>query len=302
MSNKFSILASIYGVLRDFAYYTLIPYISPPSYKFYFKETDITVLIPSDSLQLIDEIYTTLSYFKFYKGQPKTIVDAGAHCGLFALVGQHIFNPRLVISLEPSPLMFKYLIKNIRMNKLKNIIPLNKALWIKSKKVNFMIKGRWSGEASIISNIRDIRDITDVSYTVSTITMQDIINFMTRIINYDKIDFLKIDIEGAELPILILNNTWLDKVEHIVFEVHQSKYGIAGVKKLIKVLSDNGFNVTCCKIEFNYKKLLRKWLQLLKDNNYLLLFLYVMIKFFLGIFRRYKRFNLLIASKSKKYV
>jgi FkbM family methyltransferase len=123
------------------------------------------------------------------------IVDAGAHIGTFTISVSKIVGERgEVIAIEPEGNSFGQLTKNLELNKIKNVIPINIALSDFNGNKDFFVT-KESACSSFISNPdQQIVDKTNVKVKSLDSLLQEI--------NIDKIDFLKIDTEGAEPEIL----------------------------------------------------------------------------------------------------
>jgi len=72
---------------------------------------------------------------------------------------------------------------------------------------------------------------------VKTVTLPDVF----KAINADKIDFLKMDCEGSEYPILMDNRDLVKKIGFIALEWHNVK-GYK-VEDLVRFLKSNNFRV-----------------------------------------------------------
>ncbi|RUM57043.1 MAG: hypothetical protein DSY59_03385 [Persephonella sp.] len=139
------------------------------------------------------------------------IFDVGAHWGGFTvLFGKLVGKTGKVYSFEPSSINFRYLKKNICINNLKNIISIYKyAVGNKEKFIKLAIAESSSGHNSIVRGDISVKEYEEVKQ----ISLDNFIN--TNGIN--KINFLKIDVEGYELEVLKgfekslkkLNNFWL---------------------------------------------------------------------------------------------
>jgi len=147
-----------------------------------------------ESTLIAREIYLEQVYDRFYRLQNDDIVvDVGAHVGLFTLkVAKSV---KLAIAAEPHPLNYKLLTMNIVLNKLKNVIPVKLAL------------SNYSGRACLYLS----KDST--SHTLggwffrlrSGETLEVEVETLDRLIDelkVDKVTFVKIDVEGAELDVL----------------------------------------------------------------------------------------------------
>jgi len=137
---------------------------------------------------LINELrgYTLLNSIK--KGN--TIIDAGASDGFISCYfAKKVGKSGKVIALEPDPAFRKRLYKNIRLNKLKNIAVVPKALFNKNGKIAFDLQ---SSGASKISKNGFLK--------VETITLGSLIKDFK--LNKKKIKLIKLDIEGGELDVI----------------------------------------------------------------------------------------------------
>ena len=158
-----------------------------------------------------------------------TVVDIGAHIGVFAV--QASASSDTMICYEPHPRNFKLLQKNIAINALNNVKALRQAV---STERGF--KGLWVSERKSYGHPfyppngrRFIRTID-----VESVTLMDV--FCSN--GLDRIDFLKMHCEGAELDILTHTpQDVLDRVGAIVV-----KYARDGAK-IADVLIARGFVV-----------------------------------------------------------
>jgi len=121
------------------------------------------------------------------------VVEGVAFIGLYAmqlskLVGQH----GKVIAIEAIKENFDILKKNIESNHIKNIIPVNNALWNEKKKISFFRNSKQV--ASFTSELVDTKN----TYDVDANTLDNILEE----ININKVDFVRLQINGAELKAL----------------------------------------------------------------------------------------------------
>jgi FkbM family methyltransferase len=116
-----------------------------------------------------------------------TVVDAGAHVGLFSVRASRY--ARKVIALEPNPLNFSILQLNIARNAAANIFPLPAALWTSEGEAAFY-EGGFSHDGSIAWKRPSSR-------MVRTMSLEQLID------RHGHIGLLKVDIEGAEFEVLM---------------------------------------------------------------------------------------------------
>lgn len=182
-------------------------------------------------VRFIDEIVSQSAYNPeedFRIKDDFTVVDAGANVGAFTLyAAAHATNGK-IYSIEPHPKDFQRLEENVNSNKCHNIITINAALSSDSNGVifdNFMYRCIKTMEVKDKQNPNLCNSIT--------------INGLVEKYKINKIDFLKIDIEGFEFEVFT-DLSWLDRVKRISMELHP----FAGdVNQIIQNLRDKGFSV-----------------------------------------------------------
>ncbi|BFI73760.1 uncharacterized SAM-dependent methyltransferase SSO0838, FkbM family [Nanoarchaeota archaeon] len=144
------------------------------------------------------------------------VLDAGAFIGDFTLkIAKKV---KKVVSVEPLPWAFELLKKNVEINKLNNVILVNKALYDKD---GIKLKLENKGTGSKISESGDIE--------VETVTIDSLGEF----------DVVKMDIEGAEGIIIKEDSKWLDNVREIELELH----GKENIERIPKILKNKGFKI-----------------------------------------------------------
>jgi len=109
-------------------------------------------------------------------------------------------------------------------------------------KVTIFNNAIWT-EKSIVEYNKDIRtdafSINKELHTgsgINAVSIADIINDN----KLTSIDFLKMDIEGAEIEIFKADISWLQKVLSLNIEFHN--VSDVGLKRYVNLLQDNGFN------------------------------------------------------------
>ena len=140
--------------------------------------------------------------------EPEIILDIGANIGVETLRFNKLFPNSKIICVEPELNNYKVLLKNIE-NK-KNIISINKAIWNKVDKVS--IENNYFETSSQTFKISKKNGLSDV---VPTTTIKNIIDDH----KINKIDILKIDIEGSESVIFDDSAAeWIKSVNMIIIE------------------------------------------------------------------------------------
>ncbi len=132
-------------------------------------------------LNLNESVKEIQGYVKNYKIKPGDVVlDLGAYQGTFSVYASKIVGKSgLVIAIEPDKANFMVLKRNLKLNNCKNVLALNVGIW------NFfgMLNFKRIGPASLFGEGEDKLQVI-------------------RLNLFNNIDFIKVDIEGAEVEIL----------------------------------------------------------------------------------------------------
>jgi FkbM family methyltransferase len=141
-----------------------------------------------------------------------TIIDCGANAGYSTVYFLHAFPKALVIAIEPDTRNFKMLELNIRQYG-NRVIPVKKAVWSRSAHLRLLRgpEGKGTEWATIVRECRPGEKQDTEGNTIDSIIRSNEIN---------RIDIIKIDIEGAEKNIFLSRNDWIENVRGIAIEVH----------------------------------------------------------------------------------
>lgn len=124
----------------------------------------------------------------------EVFVDVGANIGYFTcLAGKLVGNSGLVIAFEPEPLNFRLLISNVKVNNLNNVICERLAVADFVGSAKLFLNPAEPGGHTLFPHVRNMKYCQ-----VSTTTLDHY--FATR--KLPEPDMIKIDVEGAELPVL----------------------------------------------------------------------------------------------------
>ena len=189
----------------------------------------------SDKLTIL-EVWKTKTYIDqdFNINKNDVVVDIGANIGAFSVLAARKASDGRVFAYEPNKKNYSLLLKNKSLNNLRNLLVFNLAVAGKNGHVNLFIS-KLNDCAHSICNA-DSKN----SVKVKSIRLRDIFAMN----NLKKIDYLKIDAEGAEYDILL--NTpakIIRKVDKIVLEYHDNLNHGHGYKDLKEYLEGNGFKV-----------------------------------------------------------
>jgi FkbM family methyltransferase len=126
-----------------------------------------------------------------------TVLDIGAHHGLYSLLAsRQVGKTGRVRSFEPSPRERKFLKKNLAINRCRNVQVESFALGSQTGKADlFLVDGREDGCNSLRP---PAGAITTSLVTVEVRSLDEYLE-QERI---EKVDFIKLDVEGAEIEVL----------------------------------------------------------------------------------------------------
>lgn len=163
-------------------------------------------------------------FFKVEKGD--IVINVGAWPGLFiSSIAHRSFK---IVAIEAEPSNFKELKEKLKV--FSNVIVINKAVWNCRKKMPFYIR-KFRGSHSLFPHV-NAREIM-----VEADTLDNIISDL----NLRRVDFLTMDIEGAELEALEGAKKLLSKIPKIAVAAYHVRNSEKTLKKVDGILIKNGF-------------------------------------------------------------
>ena len=182
---------------------------------------------PRGLLHSVDEIFNEQIYrFKTSSARP-LIIDCGSNIGLSILFFKLNYPSSRVTAFEPDPYIYKILNKNIESFALDDVVAINKGIWNKEEKLQFFSEKSLAG-----SFTTDFSGNNDTQL-VDTISLKSYLS--------QEVDFLKIDIEGAELEVLKDIKDSLSCVKQMFIEYHSLKSGEQELDVVLKIIKEAGF-------------------------------------------------------------
>jgi FkbM family methyltransferase len=173
-----------------------------------------------------------------------TVLDIGAHCGYYTRLFSNLVGPDgKVYAFEADPATYDYLARNIRLSRHQNVVIVPKAVADRRGTVEFFVM-TGTGKHSLYDTSRALGSFTvKERISVEATTIDD---FLAEHGNPD-IDFLKMDIEGAEPRALDGMTATLARLEDLsmVVELHPGTLHSGGVRpgELVKRLEVLGFRI-----------------------------------------------------------
>lgn len=168
------------------------------------------VRLKTSDLATYEKIFVRREYDFDLGSQPRVIVDAGANVGLAAVWYANRYPGARIVALEPESSNFRVLAANVA--PYPAIVAVQAALWKEDGEVVIVDPGlgHW---AFRIAAMRNAADAAPVAKAVS-------VDALMRAHGIDRIDLLKVDIEGAEVDVFGDPAAWIGDVDAIAIELH----------------------------------------------------------------------------------
>jgi FkbM family methyltransferase len=194
----------------------------------------VKFLDENDFRFLINEVFGNLSYiFSCKNDNAPRIIDCGSNIGLSVLFFKKLYPKAKITAFEPDPEAFDILSKNVKQNSLQDVVVHQCALTDYDGVIEFHKPPIRKG--SLLMSI----DAGRVSGTTISVPAKRLAPFIC-----DRVDLLKIDIEGAEegvLRDLYKSNVFIN-IDQLYLEyhhhIHHQKDTLSGV---LKILENSGF-------------------------------------------------------------
>ena len=181
------------------------------------------------------------TFFNQYDVPPKllpknaTILDLGSNVGYTIAHFKALYPSSRIIGVELDRDNYELCLKNVK--KYSNCRMFNAAIWTEDGSISY---GGTDEQSYAVggSGVEDKK--TAISLSIPT---------LLALCKVTHIDYLKMDIEGAEIPILRENPDWLDIVDSMRIEVHEQpgKKLSDSLEEIRRILTQRGF--TCSKDE-----------------------------------------------------
>ena len=187
----------------------------------------------TSDLPTFDQVFLGLEYNIDFTFQIERIIDAGGNIGLAAIYFANKYPNAKIISVEPEKDNFKMCLKNTK--NYNNVTSMQKAL-SNNNDQELYIKDSGLGSWAFTTVSKE--DSLPESNKVLTINIDEILNQN----NWDSVDIVKIDIEGAEKELFDSNyEGWIPKTKCIIIELHdRMKKGCS--KTFFKTISQYNFS------------------------------------------------------------
>jgi FkbM family methyltransferase len=207
---------------------------------------------PREVLHTYDEIFHKEMY-RFDTGNPHPVIlDCGANIGLSVIYFKKLFPGAELIAFEPDEANYALLMKNIELNGLQNVTVHKAAVWVKDGTITFeagasegssIADGAAApapGSAAGAGSAATLHDSAGATHPLIEVASMRLANLLAA---REKIDFLKMDIEGAEWNVLMDSADHLDKIDHMFIEYHGLTFETEKLAELLELFDRKHFQV-----------------------------------------------------------
>ena len=177
---------------------------------------------------------------RFLPKQGDIVVDIGAHMGRYTIISsKRVGTNGKVVAIEAHPGNFEMLNRNIKLNQLANVIPLNYAVYSKETKIKLYLPEEESGYTIYNTIMSNRAGIEDKFVDVNAQTVDYLLELNQ--IKEELINWIKIDVEGAEFEVLKGATNVLSKSKDIalLIEIH----GLDNYRPILNFLSLYNFKI-----------------------------------------------------------
>jgi FkbM family methyltransferase len=194
-----------------------------------FLRSPLTLRAGTTDFSVLEQVFTT-DELSFQLPSPvRSIVDAGANIGLVSVVLAERYPEATVVALEVDDGNFRLLEENTKPHK--NVICVKKGLWSHE---TFLVIDNPDAEAWAFT----VHEEPENPNGIPAIGVPDVLKFL----NTDRIDLLKVDIEGSEVEVFSGDaQRWIDKVNVIAVELHD-RFRPGCTKALEQATANQGFS------------------------------------------------------------
>ncbi len=175
---------------------------------------------------LLHEILLNEDYYFACDSECPTIVDGGTHMGMAIYYFKSLYPQSRITAFEPHPALRAIAEENKSRNGWDDVEILPHALAAARGEATFHVSENWSMAGSLLERRAGLGDEV-TAITVPCVPLSDYLR--------GPVDFLKLDIEGAEWEVLEEAAPWLPNVGQMFCEFHQG--GGLGSERLARILA-----------------------------------------------------------------
>lgn len=225
-------LKGIYSFLTDKNYREFIKLVLLYGNKERYKKFKVSFLnykflIP-DALSFVwqfKEIFVDKNYLFNADNTTPLIYDCGSNIGTSILFFKEVYPNSKIKAFEAEPKIFSILKQNLELNKFMDVEIFPKAVWTNNHGIEIASEG--ADGSSIFGKGKKTK--------IESVCLKELIE------NETSIDFIKMDIEGAETEVLKDCENSLSHVKNIFIEYHSFINQNQNLDVVLNILAKNGF-------------------------------------------------------------
>jgi FkbM family methyltransferase len=183
-------------------------------------------------LSAYEEIFADRIYAFEARSEEPFILDLGANVGLSVLFFKRLYPRARVVALEPDPEVFRYLQENVASLGLEGVTLHNAAVWTEAGELTFAPDGADGGRVNGQGGGLRVPALG-----------------ICQLMGERPIDFLKMDIEGAENDVLPAAAHLLPQVRNVFVEYHSPAGQPQRLDRLIDALAGAGFRIALATVK-----------------------------------------------------
>ena len=172
------------------------------------------VRCPSSDGYVYQQIFHNREYEFNERFPPKVIIDAGANIGLASVYFATRYPEARIIAIEPENSNVELLRLNTR--DYPNVVVVHGALWGRDEQLHVLDSrlGKWGFMTTPVDEPPPLGDV--IAQETLGITVPSLLDAY----GIGHVDIFKIDIEGAEKELFEHCETWIDRIDALIVELH----------------------------------------------------------------------------------
>lgn len=185
-------------------------------------------LVSSDVLAL-RQVLLNSEYAWDLPFEPRVIVDAGANIGITSVFFANRYPKARIIAIEPESRNYEMLKKNA--GPYPNVIPVQAALWRENGSIEVLDpgEGNWG--------FRTQKSVGPTDQPTCGAVRAVTLDSLMAELGLERVDLLKVDIEGAEREVFASPEAWMQSVGAILIELHD-RYKIGCSRSVYRATQD----------------------------------------------------------------
>ena len=190
------------------------------------RDIPLTIRAGTTDVRVFYEIFVNLEYEWGFQGVPRVVVDAGAYTGFSAAFFANKYPNATIITVEPDEENFALL--KINTARFPNVRAIRAAVWRSNSMLSLVDPGSGAWGLQVTGNAAPAEDKVIPAITIDRIIKE---------FDLDRIDLLKIDVEGSETEIFAEAGSWISSVDTICIELHD-KFKIGCSRSFFDAVKD----------------------------------------------------------------